>query len=167
MAPPDPLPSGRFDAIVTEGTYGDREHAPPAVELFADAIRRTARRGGTVVIPAFAVDRTEVVLITLKSLMESGQIPQIPIFVDSPMALMSLAHYVEAAQNASPDIREELVAAAHTGNPFDPGTLTAVRSVEESKALNRPAGARIIISASGMATGGRVVHHWKTCCPTR
>lgn len=165
LAPPDPIPAGHFDAIVTEGTYGDREHQPPAVELLADTIRRTARRGGTVVIPAFAVDRTEVVLITLRRLMESGQIPRIPVIVDSPMALMSLTHYVEAAIADSPEIRTELAADSKLGNPFDPGTLTAVRTVEESKALNNPAGARIIISASGMASGGRVVHHLENLLP--
>jgi metallo-beta-lactamase family protein len=165
LAPPDPIPHGRFDLIVTEGTYGDREHQPPAIELIADTIRRTARRGGTVVIPAFAVDRTEVVLITLRRLMESGQIPSLPIIVDSPMALLSMAHYVEAAVAGSPEIRDELIADARVRNPFDPGTLTAVRAVEESKALNEPSGARIIISASGMATGGRVVHHLEHLLP--
>lgn len=158
LVAPDTIPAGRFDAIITESTYGDRQHETPTND-FRDEINTTIDRGGSVLIPAFAVDRTEVILVKLRELMEAGEIRTVPIFADSPMALTALDFYRDAITRHSPEIREDIATEWEGRDPFDPGTLTELRSVEESKTINNPTDASIIISASGMATGGRVVHH--------
>ncbi|HUW78668.1 MAG TPA: MBL fold metallo-hydrolase [Candidatus Nanopelagicaceae bacterium] len=158
LVPPDHFPSGHFDAVLTESTYGDRKHESPT-NSFRDAINRTISRGGTVIIPAFAVDRTEVILMELHRLIDYQEIKRVPIYVDSPMALTTLEYYRDALHNRSPEIRIEIVSEWSSGDPFDPGDLHEMRSVEDSKKLNDPHTPCIIISASGMATGGRVVHH--------
>lgn len=160
LRPPAPLTGADPDVIVVESTYGDRRHDDRgAVEALAAAVTRTAARSGTVVIPAFAVDRTEVLLHHLRRLREEGAIPDIPIAVDSPMALRSLAVYRRALAEGDPDVRDELSRLAATTDPFDPGDLVEVHEVEGSKALDHDPGPRIIVSASGMASGGRVLHH--------
>ena len=158
LTPPDPIPSGSFDAIVTESTYGDREHLETESNL-AEIITQTVSRGGSVLIPAFAVDRTEVLLVELRELMESGQIPQVPVYADSPMALRALSLYREAIAENSPEIRQEVIDQKLTTDPFDSGQLVELPTVEDSMSINKPTSSCIIISASGMATGGRVVHH--------
>jgi metallo-beta-lactamase family protein len=164
LAPPAGLPAGKYDAVITESTYGDREHVRSGDD-FANVINETVDRGGSVLIPAFAVDRTEVILVQLRELMESGQIRRVPIYADSPMALKALAFYREAINHDSPEVRDEIVAEWKGKDPFDPGTLTELMSVEESKSINDPISPCIIISASGMATGGRVVHHLANMLP--
>lgn len=158
------IPAGHFDAVVTESTYGDREHVVPTTD-FEDAIKRTVARGGSVLIPAFAVDRTEVILVKLRELMEQGLIPRVPIYADSPMALKALAFYRNAIDEGSAEIRTEVRDAWRGRDPFDPGTLVELVSVEESKTINDPTEPCIIISASGMGTGGRVVHHLRQMLP--
>ena len=158
LTPPDAFPPGDFDALVTESTYGDRVHESPTND-FPDAINRTIERGGTVIIPAFAVDRTEVILMELRRLFENQQIKRVPIYVDSPMALASLGHYRDALHELSPEIRSDVAKKWSETDPFDGGTLREMKSVEDSKTLNDLHSPSIIISASGMATGGRVVHH--------
>ena len=158
LTPPDAFPPGDFDALVTESTYGDRVHESPTND-FPDAINRTIERGGTVIIPAFAVDRTEVILMELRRLSENHQIKPVPIYVDSPMALTSLGHYRNALHERSPEIRTDVAEKWSKTDPFDGGTLREMKSVEDSKTLNDLHSPSIIISASGMATGGRVVHH--------
>lgn len=159
---PDLIPNGEISALVTESTYGNRTH-PTSDDSLANAINRTIKRHGSVLIPAFAVDRTEIMLMTLKRLIKSGQIPALPIFVDSPMALAALRYYREAIANKSPEIRPELFDLPE--DPFDAGSLFEATTVEESKALNKLGQPSIIISASGMATGGRVVHHLENMLP--
>ena len=161
---PDRLPAGKFDAIVTESTYGDREHVQSTTN-FEDAINQTIDRGGSVLIPAFAVDRTEIILVQLREMMENGVIRRVPVYADSPMALRALAFYREAIDEDSPEIRDEIVAAWRGRDPFDPGTLVELPTVEDSKTINNPKTPCIIISASGMATGGRVVHHLRDMLP--
>ena len=155
------VPAGA-STVVIESTYGDREHPEPDVahEEFGDLINRTVARGGNVLIPAFAVDRTEVVLLTLQQMMESGRISaDIPIFVNSPMGLAALDVYRDPA--LAYEIGSEF-----RGRPFIKlPTLREARSKEDSIALNRPAQPSIIISASGMAAGGRVVHHLEHMLP--
>ena len=158
LVSPDKFPTGHFDAIVTESTYGDRVHETPTDE-FADIINQTIARGGTVLIPAFAVDRTEVILLKLRELIEDGKIKAVPIFVDSPMALTALDFYRDALNASRSEIRQDMIQEWRGKDPFDPGTLSEKHSVEESKSLNDVHQPCIIISASGMATGGRVVHH--------
>jgi metallo-beta-lactamase family protein len=156
LVPPAPPPSS--DLLVVESTYGARRHAPTsaAIEKLRDAITRTARRGGTILIPAFAVDRTEVILLHLARLVRDGALPDLPVAVDSPMALAALRVYRSAIAAGAPDVR---ISSAPGSDPFDPGQLEEVHDVEGSKELDRLRGPRIVISASGMATGGRVLHH--------
>jgi metallo-beta-lactamase family protein len=161
---PGAFPEGEFDAVVTESTYGDREHTPTSDD-FATVINTTIDRGGSVLIPAFAVDRTEVILVRLRELYETGQIRQVPIYADSPMALKALAFYRDAINKHSDEIREEIATAWEGRDPFDPGTLVELLTVDESKTINNPTAPCIIISASGMATGGRVVHHLRDMLP--
>jgi metallo-beta-lactamase family protein len=144
------------DVVITESTYGDENHPESdAVEVIAEVINRAAGRGGVVIIPAFAVDRTEVVLWHLDRLVGSGRVPDLPVFVDSPMASRALDVYREQARDGSPEIRPEF----RGGELFPSLQLTDTRTTDESKALNRRRGPMIIVSASGMATGGRVIHH--------
>ena len=158
LVAPDPVAANgsRLDVAVCETTYGDRE-APEAdvADVLEAVVSDTARRGGVVVIPAFAVDRTEMVLHHLDALVRTGRIPTIPVFVDSPMASAALQVYRRAARAGDPEIRPEL----HGTDLFAALELTETRSVEESKELNTRRGPLIVISASGMATGGRVLHH--------
>ncbi|MGD9750987.1 MAG: MBL fold metallo-hydrolase RNA specificity domain-containing protein [Acidimicrobiia bacterium] len=152
---PEPLPAA--DTVLVESTYGDRDHDGgdgPAV--LAEAINATARRGGVVVIPSFAVDRTEVLLYHLRRLVADGAVADLPVYVDSPMALSALEVYRRAVRERWPEIRPEVVG---RGDLFDPGQLHEVRDVEASKRLHGQRYPSIIISASGMATGGRVLHH--------
>lgn len=155
------VPAGAGTVLI-ESTYGDREHPEPEVahHEFGELINRTIGRGGSVLIPAFAVDRTEVVLLTLQQMMSSGQIrADIPIVVNSPMGLAALDVYRDPglSYEIGPEFR---------GRPFiDLPTLREARSKQESIALNNPSQPSIIISASGMATGGRVVHHLQHMLP--
>jgi metallo-beta-lactamase family protein len=161
---PGVFPEGQFDAVVTESTYGDREHTPISDD-FATVINTTVDRGGSVLIPAFAVDRTEVILVRLRELFETWKIRQVPIYADSPMALKALAFYRDAINKDSPEIREDIATTWEGRDPFDPGTLVELLTVDESKTINNPVTPCIIISASGMATGGRVVHHLRDMLP--
>lgn len=154
LRPPATPPA--VDALVVESTYGLRKHAPMDRERLGRIITATARRGGVTLIPAFAVDRTAIVLHTLAGLARDGLIPRLPVYVDSPMALNALNVYRHAIQDKSPELRPDLIA---PGDPFDPGDLRLVHSAEESQRLNSPGHPCVIVSASGMATGGRVLHH--------
>lgn len=163
---PDDFPGGHFDAVVTESTYGDRTHeGEVALQLFADTINRTLKRGGSILIPAFAVDRTEVVLMELRRLMDQQLIPRAPIWVDSPMALTALRYYRTALSEESSEIRSDMANGYADSDPFDSGTLREAHTVADSKLLNDPHAPCIIVSASGMATGGRVVHHLEGMLP--
>lgn len=156
-----PAPPVAADAIVLESTYGDRGHQnDDVVARFGAAIARTASRGGIVVIPAFAVDRTEVVLYHLRRLMQHGIVPRLPVYADSPMALTALDVYRRALVAGDPQFRADL-----GPDPFDIGNLIQARSVEESEALNDIRDPAIIVSASGMATGGRVLYHLARLLP--
>lgn len=164
LCPPSPI--GRADVVVMESTYGNRFHDDAdAVDRFGSAISKTVARGGTVLIPAFAVDRTEVVLFHLRRMVEAGSVPDVPIYVDSPMALNALAVYRRAIAEPSADIATDVALAARNSDLFDGGRVTEVRDVEDSKALADLHGPMIIVSASGMATGGRVVHHLRRLLP--
>jgi metallo-beta-lactamase family protein len=161
---PDNAPAGRFDAVITESTYGDKDHEVASTN-FEDAINRTIERGGSVLIPAFAVDRTEVILVQLRELMEEGKISRVPVYADSPMALRALAFYRQAINESSPEIRTDIIEKWKNKDPFSTGTLVELTTVDESKTINDPQQPCIIISASGMGTGGRVVHHLRNMLP--
>jgi metallo-beta-lactamase family protein len=158
LPPADPPDS---DVIVVESTYGAREHPEPDDDLLAGAVRRTAKRGGTVLIPAFAVDRTELVLLELERLRKGGRIPDLPVYVDSPMALAALDVYRHATRAGGGHVRPDL----HRADLFDLPMVHMVREANESMTLNKPSYPCIVISASGMATGGRVVHHLRHQLP--
>ena len=161
---PGAFPEGQFDVVITESTYGDREHEVRSTD-FPSVINSTIDRGGSVLIPAFAVDRTEVILVRLRELIEEGKIRNVPIYADSPMALRALAFYRDAIDKHSPEIRDDIAETWQGRDPFDPGQLVELMTVEESKSINTPPQPSIIISASGMATGGRVVHHLRGMLP--
>ena len=156
LVPPDPPPAA--DYLLVESTYGDRRHDDAgAADALAFTIATTIERGGNVLIPAFAVDRTEVLLHHLSELHRTNRLPAgVPIYVDSPMALSALTVYREAIARRDADIRHEVTVGP---DPFELPNLTEVRDVEGSKALNHPSRPSIVISAAGMASGGRVVHH--------
>ena len=148
--------------VLVESTYGDREHPDPEGqphEILADVVRRTIGRGGSVLIPAFAVDRTPVVLKALAQLRRERRIPDVPIFVNSPMAVAALAVYRDAARTGG--LRPDL----HLDEFMNLPNLREVTDAEESKRLNRPEQPCIIVSSSGMATGGRVLHHLEHLLP--
>lgn len=164
LSPPDDPPSVDLDAVITESTYGNRGHETP-LRSFAEEINLAMKRGGSILIPAFAVDRTEVILMALRELIGSGAIPNIPIYVDSPMALTALDFYRDAVEKDAPELRKGVAEKWKSVDPFNPGNLFEMRSVEESKSLNNITTTCIIISASGMGTGGRVVHHMAKMLP--
>lgn len=149
-----PEPPAAADVVILESTYAQRGRPARDLDQIGRIIRTALRRGGSVLIPAFAVDRTEVVLMALRALMADGRVPDVPVYLDSPMALAALAVYRGACALRADDVRPEA-----GSDPFDLGTLRLARSVEESTALNHPSQPCIIVSSAGMATGGRVVHH--------
>jgi metallo-beta-lactamase family protein len=155
MRAPATIP--RADYLVIESTYGDRRHDPtdPQAEL-ASVINRTVKRDGVVVIPSFAVGRAQTVLYYLHLLKSSGAIPDVPVFLNSPMAVDATGIYREhrSEHRLTPAACQAMCGAARF-----------VSSAEESKQLNTRRGPMILISASGMATGGRVVHHLKAFAP--
>jgi len=152
-----PAPIDDADVVLVESTYGDRAHDDAAsIANFENAIAHTIEGGGVAVIPSFAVDRTEVVLFHLCRIIRESRIPAIPIYVDSPMALAALRLYKTAIANGTAEVRPEMIGQQEL---LDPGNLTEVRTPNESKALNASGGPMVIVSASGMATGGRVLHH--------
>lgn len=155
MAPPDPLPAA--DYLVVESTYGDRRHPAqaPGTEL-GRIVAETVGRGGTLVIPAFAVGRAQHILHLLAGLRRTNELANVPIFLDSPMAIDATEIFRQHAEEHRLSAAEcrEMCLIAHCS-----------RTTDESKAIDATAGPMIIISASGMATGGRVLHHLKRFLP--
>lgn len=153
--PPDALPD--TDYLVVESTYGDRRHdaSDPGLKL-ASHLAEAFRNQGMVLIPSFAVGRTQSLLLRLWELKKTGKLPNVPIFVDSPMAtnVTELYSKYPDAHSLGEDQAREVFSIAHY-----------VREAEESKALSKRKGPMILISASGMATGGRVLHHLKAFAP--
>jgi metallo-beta-lactamase family protein len=153
----DPAPVSRADYLIVESTYGNRRHdTRDPQDVLAEVIIRTARRGGTVLIPAFAVGRAQTLLYYLYRLKSAHRIPDLPIFLDSPMAIDAGAMFHEHRRDhrlSETECREVCGIARNT------------REVEQSKAIDRNHVPAIVISASGMATGGRVLHHLKVFAP--
>jgi metallo-beta-lactamase family protein len=153
----DPEPVALATTLVAESTYGDREHRDPDPgEALASVVNETVRKGGVLVIPAFAVGRTQDLLYRLRRLEEDGRIPTLDVYVDSPMACDATPIYL--AHPTEHDIA--MSALVERGrSPLATERTHFVTSVRDSKRLNAMRGPAIIISASGMATGGRVLHH--------
>ncbi|RLA44887.1 MAG: MBL fold metallo-hydrolase [Gammaproteobacteria bacterium] len=151
MRPPRPLPE--LDLLLLESTYGDRRHEgqDPFAQL-ADLVTSTAQKGGVVLIPAFAVGRAQALQYMLTSLIAKGDIPKMPIYLDSPMAISVSAIFCQYSEQHK--LTEEQCQFMCEG-------VTYTRSVDESKAIAGQAFPHIIIAGSGMATGGRILHHFK------
>jgi len=150
-----------LDAIIMESTYGNRLHPPveDVEEELAKVVRQCTKDGGKIIIPAFSVGRTQLLVYMLHKLFDQNRIPEIPIYVDSPMAVN--ATNVFRAHPECFDRETNRVFLVNGEDPFGFARLKYVRDVNASKELNEKKGAMIIISASGMAEGGRILHHLK------
>ncbi|HWG59335.1 MAG TPA: MBL fold metallo-hydrolase [Candidatus Acidoferrales bacterium] len=160
----DPESPSRADYLLCESTYGDRDHPAGSVpDMLAQVITRVAKRGGAIVIPSFAVGRTQTLMYYLRELEDQQRIPHLPVFVDSPMAINATDLYVRHCEDHDLDFsREE---AKGKRDPLNMHEVHMTRTVEESKKINEMVSPCIIISASGMATGGRILHHLKRRLP--
>jgi metallo-beta-lactamase family protein len=145
------------DLLVMESTYGNRQHPTddPRPQLAA-LIKKTVERGGSVVVPAFAVERTQKFLFMIKELMESRQIPRVPVYADSPMAIQAVQIFLKHSEEFSPEARDLI---AKYGSPLEWPGFTFASTPEESKKINQNHYPSIIVSSSGMVTGGRIQHH--------
>jgi metallo-beta-lactamase family protein len=150
-------PQAAADVLLCESTYGDREHEPgDPEETLAQIINRVVKRGGSIVIPAFAIGRTQTFMYYLRELENQQRIPRIPVYVDSPMALSATDLYVRHKEDHDLDFSR---LESNHGDPLNVHEFHLTRTVDESKAINNVKTPCIIISASGMASGGRVLHH--------
>ncbi|MFO0848596.1 MAG: MBL fold metallo-hydrolase [Gemmataceae bacterium] len=156
----DPAPVPMADFVITESTYGGMTHPPvdETAEQLGEVVRRTAARGGKVVVPAFAVGRTQTVVYFLHQLVAAGKLPRLPVYVDSPMAVQA----TEVFRSHSEAFDDETLAFLK-GHPelFEPGMVRYVEKQNESVALNGIKEPCVIISASGMCESGRILHHLK------
>lgn len=154
----DPVAVKDVDFILMESTYGGREHdSPPGFdEHFGGAIKEAVKRGGKILIPAFAVERTQKLLYVLNEMFVAKELPPIQVYVDSPLAVSATEIYRLHPDSFNEEVYEALF---EKQNPFGFEDLNLVRSVKGSKALNDIEGMAIIISASGMCEAGRILHH--------
>ena len=160
----DPEAPPRCDVLLCESTYGDRDHPADSPEdALADVVNRVAKRGGVIVIPAFAVGRTQTIMYIIRKLENANRIPRLPVYVDSPMAISVTGLYLRHHE----DHDLTFTAEENNGNPLDAHTVHYMRTVDDSKKINDVRTPAIIISASGMATGGRVLHHIAQRAPDR
>jgi metallo-beta-lactamase family protein len=158
----DPLPVPRADVLLVESTYGDRLHEPDdGGAALADIVRETIGRGGKVIIPAFALGRVEEVLYWLRTLEDDGAIPRVPVYLDSPMALDALEFYAFHVK----DLDDEYHGQGRAMRAFVTTHFQSVASPKQSAELTASEVPSIVISASGMATGGRVLHHLARALP--
>lgn len=150
------------DIVIMESTYGDKLHEPytSARKKLRDVVNATARRRGKVIIPAFAVGRTQEIVYALNQLDVEGDIPQLPVFVDSPLAVNATDVFRMHPEGWNPEVQEFINDGGRRA-PFDYSNLEYVRDVRRSKQLNTLSEPAIIISASGMAESGRILHHLK------
>jgi len=147
----------QIDLLLCESTYGDREHqAGDPLQILGDVVNRVVKRGGSIVIPAFAIGRTQTFMYYLRQLENLQRIPKLPVYVDSPMAQSATQLYLKYKDDHDVEFgRDE----KNGGDPLSVHEFHLTRSVEESKHINDVKTPCIIISASGMVTGGRVLHH--------
>jgi metallo-beta-lactamase family protein len=157
----DPVLPTDVDYLLMECTYGDKSHHEPrrAFEEFQEVVERTIKRGGKVIIPAFAVGRTQELVYHLNMMMYANHVTPVPVFVDSPLAVNASTIFTKHPEVFDDETRWFVQQARHPALDFK--MLTYVQSVEESKALNQRKDPMIIISASGMAETGRILHHLK------
>ena len=154
----DPDPVAAADVLLLESTYGNRLHAPDDHhDMLAAAVERAAAQKAWLLIPAFAIGRTQEILYDLRGLEDVARIPSLPVYLDSPMGDKATAIYARHTEEHDPDARGIEAAG---GRPFAPKNLRICKSVEDSKRLNDTDGPGILIAGSGMATGGRILHHF-------
>jgi len=148
-----------IDLLIMESTYGDRLHAPVVdmAPMLKQVIDDSLKRGGTLLVPAFAFGRTQQLLYYLHELYNAGEVPRLPVYVDSPLATRLTKVYGEHPEVYDQDTHETFL--SNGKNPFSFKQMRFVQSVEESMALNRDENPKIVISASGMCEGGRILHH--------
>jgi len=159
----DPAPLGEADDVIVESTYGDRAHDATPIDVQLErAIGQAVARGGGIVIPAFAVGRTQDLLYYLGALERAGRIPRLRAYMDSPMAIDATGVYARHPGEFDDDMRALL---AGGRSPLRSGDFRLARTPQESRAINGVPGPVLIISASGMATGGRVLHHLRRRLP--
>jgi len=159
----DPDPVREADVLLVESTYGDRLHpADDHADKLVAAVARAADRKGWLLVPAFAVGRSQEILYDLCRLEQAGRIPALPVYLDSPMAIQASAAYAAHPEEHDVDLRR---AEAGGGRPFAPRRFHLSRTVEDSKRLNLTDGPGVIIAGSGMATGGRILHHLRRLLP--
>src|SRR5208337_791343 len=154
---PTPPVTKQIDVLLCESTYGDRDHPDgDPLAILGDIINRVVKRGGSIVIPAFAIGRTQTFMYYLNQLEKLQRVPVVPVYVDSPMALSATDLYLKHKEDHDLQfMREE----QNGGDPLNVKGFHLARTVEESKAINAVKTPCIIVSASGMVTGGRVLHH--------
>jgi metallo-beta-lactamase family protein len=150
------------DVVVVESTYGDRLHDPGSIDDLAEAIRAGAARGGPILVPSFAVGRAQELLWTIRELEAAEKIPTLPVFVDSPMAIDVSDVYLRHTEEHDLDMRALI---DERRSPFRTRRFEWVRTVAESKRLNEMRTPFLVIAGSGMATGGRIIHHLRTRLP--
>jgi len=157
----DPVLPTEVDYMIMESTYGDKSHHDPelAYKEFRTVVKRTLERGGKVIVPAFAVGRTQELVYDLNQMMYNGDVPRVPVYVDSPLAVNATDVFKRHLECFDDETAKFVAEARHPALDFK--MLNYVRSVEESKALNERTDPIIIISASGMAEAGRILHHIK------
>ncbi len=155
------LPDDDVDVLMMECTYGDKPHPDPqlAFQEFREVVVRTIARGGRVIIPAFAVGRTQEIVYLLHQMNDDGLVRNVPIYVDSPLAVAASQVFKNHTEYFDEETRQFVLENRHPALDFD--QLTYITDVEDSKALNKRKGPMIIISASGMAEVGRILHHLK------
>jgi metallo-beta-lactamase family protein len=160
----DPTPpSGSCDVLLLESTYGNRLHpASDKKQDLGELIIQIARRGGTIVIPAFAVERSQEILYLLEELIRDKDIPKLPVYIDSPMAVKATRLFQEYKEYYDEEATELV---ARGGKVFSYSGLALCETVQQSQAIARNPEPKIVISASGMATGGRVLHHLRNYLP--
>jgi len=159
---PDPVSVEQADVLLVESTYGDRLHeADDDGGRLAAIINASVKRGGKLIIPSFAVGRVEEVLYWLKRLEEQKRIPVLPVYVDSPMAASALQFYRERIGELDPELNQNMRDVC----VFCTARMKIVETVEQSKGITASREASIVIAASGMATGGRVLHHLAATLP--
>ena len=160
---PDPAPPGEADWIVVESTYGDREHdRTPIADQLERVVLGAAERGGALLVPAFAVGRTQELMYHLSLLERSGRVPVLPAYVDSPMAVNATEIYCAHPEDFEGDVRDMVMG---RNCPLHCTDFRLARSAEESKAINRIEGPVIVVAASGMLAGGRILHHLRQRLP--
>jgi metallo-beta-lactamase family protein len=155
----DPVLPKDVDYLIMESTYGDKSHSDPekAFIEFREVVKRTVNRGGKVIVPAFSVGRTQELVYNLNEMMQDGDVPKVPVYVDSPLAVNATQVFRNHPECFDEETRQFVLEARHPALDFN--MLTYVKSVDESKALNERKEPMIILSASGMAETGRIVHH--------